>query len=66
MNRIDKAALQGWAIVVIASIIVGGAAWLIAMIPAIYWQTAWAMVKGAVPFAIAITIAVWINQKFNH
>ena len=72
MNRIDKAALTGWAIVIdmaglvaVVYLLAWGVAMIIQSIPVVFWQVAWAMVKGAVPFAIAIVIAVWINQKIN-
>ena len=69
MNRIDKAALQGWALIfgaVVLAIAVWGLAYVvITYVPVVFWQVAWAMVKGALPFAVAITIAVWINQRIS-
>lgn len=39
---------------------------LIVAIPDGYWHVAWAMVKGAVPFALVVALGLWLNQRMER
>ena len=65
MNEFDKTWLKAVGLYLgsIALVFVGVG---LTKLPHVYWQVAWVMVKGAIPFAIAIVIAVYINQRINR